>query len=213
MTSVNREVKNYYATDKLNRGYKIEDEKAVLTEEVVNAYPKTEKKYEFLLPPTEVIAEYEALYPGALERIIKIAEKEQLKKHETEKAILSANEISRRIGGLFGVLAIAIISSASFQIAQLNLVTSIIFSAIAFGSIFGISLISYLRINTGYRANSRYQSNRFKGPYKQGFKDSASKNEKYSANSSQDKSSDKTFDEKPNFTDKKKFFKPKRRKF
>jgi uncharacterized membrane protein len=208
MTSVNREVKNYYATDKLNRGYKMEDEKAVLKEEVANSSPKLEKKYEFLLPPTEVIAEYEALYPGALERIIKIAEKEQQKKHETEKAILSSNEISRRIGGLFGVLAIAIISSTSFQIASIDLFTSIIFSAIAFGSIFGVSLISYLRMNTGYRGNNRYQNNRFKGPYKEGFKDSASKNEKYSTSSA-----DKAFDEKPNFSDKKKFFKSKRRKF
>lgn len=142
---IKKEVKNYYAEDKLNKGYS-----ATSLNKITNS-----SNPESLLPPVEVISAYEEIYPGTLEKIIKITEKEQERRYEIEKITHAAYERSRRLGALFGVVSIAIISSAAVQISQRDLKTAIIFSIIAFASIFGISFLSTIR--SGFKPN-KYRS-------------------------------------------------------
>jgi uncharacterized membrane protein len=142
-----KEVKNYYTDDKLNKGY------AKSINKPRDSNPDSP------LPPIEVISAYEEIYPGTLEKILKIAEKEQERRFEVEKITASAHERSRRLGALFGVLSIAIISSAAVQISQKDLNTAIIFACIAFASIFGIALLS--TIKSGSRPNRFRAENNF----------------------------------------------------
>ncbi len=72
-----------------------------------------EEKYE-VLPPPEVLAEYEEISAGATKRLLSLAEREQQHRHRLEEAYLIQQVKTQRIGQLFGfvvAMVIAIMSS------------------------------------------------------------------------------------------------------
>ncbi|NDB83933.1 MAG: hypothetical protein EB127_14600 [Alphaproteobacteria bacterium] len=146
-----KEVKKYYHDDRLNRGYPtdLEEGKGATkskTHEASHPSPNKRNRLEGFLPPIEVLSKYEDEIPGSFAQIMKLAEEEQKIKYQTEALEIEANYRAVRIGKVFGVFVVAIISWTVMFLAVYGIFAAIIFAAIAFSSIFGISLMSFLKL-------------------------------------------------------------------
>lgn len=124
-------VKKFYSDDKLNKGYSTKKDKNIPS--IID------------LPSLDLLERYEEYYPGVTKKIMQLAEEEQKKKYALEKAIIAANQRSERLGAFFNLLVIVSICSATYKISETDINSALSFAAIAFGSIFAISLFSYLR--------------------------------------------------------------------
>ncbi len=153
--SEKKEVKNFYSNDRLNKGYPKDSEVDIQKKQVETPLPG--RKFESFLPPIEVISEYEAISPGILNKIVKMAQLEQEQRFAMEKATSIANEKARKLSAILGVMAVAVISAASVKLAEIDIKTALLFAGIAFGSVFGISLLSYCK-GSKYR-NDRHNRN------------------------------------------------------
>lgn len=133
-----KEMKKFYSEDKLNKGYS-----NLSTNNLESK--KTSDQFSDVLPPLEVIQEYEELYPGTLDKILKLAEQEQNQKYQIEQVNISARERGYRMGALAGIFSLIIISSASYKIATVNSQLSALFFVSAFIAVFAISFLSYIK--------------------------------------------------------------------
>lgn len=71
-----KETKKYFNTTRLNKGYSSYNDRR---EDDVHMI---KRKYQHILPPIDVVNEYENLYPGTLEKIIKMAQRDQMNKKD-----------------------------------------------------------------------------------------------------------------------------------
>ncbi len=147
----NRHVKKYYDNDRLNRGYK-EDS---VTSSYVEKTPEENiaQKYEYLLPPVEVISEYEEIFPGTLDKILNMAKKEQELKYELEKCSIIAAEKAKKLGAIFAFFITSVICASTVKIASSDLYSALIFSLVAFSAVFGVALLSKFGFARNYRNN------------------------------------------------------------
>ncbi len=159
--NINKRMKTYYGNDRLNRGHKVETEIKNYAEKT--AEENISLKYEYLLPPIEVLSGYEEIFPGTLERILNMAKKEQELKYELEKCSLLVAEKVKKLGIIFAFLIICVICTSAACIAYTDLKTALIFSLIAFSAVFGVSLLSKFSSGRNFRYNNRnktyYQNN------------------------------------------------------
>ncbi len=153
--SKTQEVKNFYSNDRLNKGYpKLEEAEIVSKQSDISPPPSHPgKRFESFLPPIEVITEYEEFSPGILNKIVKMAQLEQEQRFAMEKITVLANDKARRLSAIFGLMAVTVISASAVKMAEIDIKTSLLFSMIAFGSIFGISLLSFIK-------SSKYRNDR-----------------------------------------------------
>ena len=63
------------------------------------------------LPPPGILAGYETALPGSAERILKMAEKEQVFSHKQEARIVSANIAAEKQGMTFGFIFLVVMCS------------------------------------------------------------------------------------------------------
>jgi uncharacterized membrane protein len=152
-----KEVKSFYGNDRLNKGY-VEEQVEITGVEKAPTSPVS-RKYDNLLPPIEVITEYEDIYPGTFEKIIKMAEAEQKQKFLMDQAASIAYEKSRRLGALFGMFTAALICVTTYKLAEKDLVTGLIFALAGFGAVFGLSFASMFR-RPSHENRNRHHHNR-----------------------------------------------------
>ncbi|XVN40275.1 MAG: DUF2335 domain-containing protein [Rickettsia endosymbiont of Argas persicus] len=82
-----KETKSFFnKNNRLNKGYA----KTFSVNESDNNFYR--KKFEHILPPIDVITEYENIYPGTLEKLINMAQKEQAHKHDIDHKNLKRQE-------------------------------------------------------------------------------------------------------------------------
>lgn len=62
------------------------------------------ESYSGPLPPPEVLARYEAITPGAAERIIAMAERQSVHRQELESAVIHGNLTAQRVGQRYGLI-------------------------------------------------------------------------------------------------------------
>lgn len=135
-----RETKKFfYENNTLNKGYAKND---------------AENMYNNLLndnlPPSEVLAEYESLYPGSTERFIKIIEDEQKHRHAMDNKIIHLEAQYKRFGQIFLLFIIAILSYTSYAILKNDYaVAGLIFIITSFTSI--ITLIIKMNTKNSYK--------------------------------------------------------------
>lgn len=130
-----REVKSFFIEDNsLNKGYERDGK---LDESTHNVY---HKKLHKNMPPVDVIAAYEALYPGTIDKLLE----EKLKERSSE--ILSNNITgaiaikARAVTGLFNLLSVSIICYAFLSLVHRGMwIQGEIFAAVAFVGLFMIS--------------------------------------------------------------------------
>ncbi len=104
------EVKKFFVTNnRLNKGHAGSSQ---MDQRGKNFYVK---KFEHLLPPVEMMAEYEYIYPGTLKKLIEMSENEQrhihqlnVKNAEISKQVAYNEQIFSRIYSLLFFLFIAI---------------------------------------------------------------------------------------------------------
>ncbi|MBP7190053.1 MAG: hypothetical protein KA998_02260 [Rickettsiaceae bacterium] len=127
-----REVKSFFIeNNSLNKGY-VRDNKS--DDSVDNVY---HKKLHKNMPPVDVIAAYEALYPGTIDKIVD----ERLKQRGQEvlsKNITGAITIkARAITGFFNFLSVAVICYVFLSLVKNDMwLVGLVFTAIAFGGFF-----------------------------------------------------------------------------
>lgn len=164
--SKTQEVKNFYSNDRLNKGYPKLEEAEIVSKQSDIAPPSSHpgKRFESFLPPIEVITEYEEFSPGILNKIVKMAQLEQEQRFAMEKITIMANDKARRLSAICGLMAVAVISASAVKMAEIDIKTSLLFAMIAFGSIFGISLLSFIKSskyrNDRMRNNMQYNNNK-----------------------------------------------------
>lgn len=130
-----KEVKSFFVEDNtLNRGYSVESEAAHKW--------SPRKKVNDILPPPDVLAVYEDMYPGTLEKILSALDKEQQHQHRMNELSMKMRLKAEKIGRVFGVFSIVIISYAVVELAKAGmLVGGLIFALIAFACIYSISYV------------------------------------------------------------------------
>ncbi|MCB1201327.1 MAG: DUF2335 domain-containing protein [Leptospiraceae bacterium] len=69
------------------------------------------------LPPPAIIERYDAVLPGAAERILKMAENQSAHRHEIEKTVIKQNGLKSLLGQIFGlVIAMTVICGGFWMI-------------------------------------------------------------------------------------------------
>jgi uncharacterized membrane protein len=140
------EVKNFYGTDKLNKGFSEEEAKLH-----IKASANSLKEH---LPESGIFAAYEEIKPGTIEKILEIAKEEQKRKIKLDEAALNINEKIQKLGVVSGLLALVIICATTYKIAMIDINSGLIFSGMSFLAIFSVSITSYLTKNITNRSVS-----------------------------------------------------------
>jgi uncharacterized membrane protein len=114
-----------------------------------------------MLPPIEVISEYEALYPGVLDRLIKIAEKEQSAKHALDVQELESRMKAIKRGQNFGIIALLALCVVTIFIGILGETTmhAVLFFVLGVFPLYLVSLMSYRKLN---KLDGGYKEDRYR---------------------------------------------------
>lgn len=132
-----KENKKFFDNNRLNKGYN----------KVVNFHQSdanlNRKKYRHVLPPIEIIEQYEELHPGTLLQLLDMAQGEQNHRHAMDLLEIEKHARAAKLGRMFALIFVAIISVVTlvFILIGSPLVASI-FAISAFASITIISYIS-----------------------------------------------------------------------
>ncbi|MCC2646476.1 MAG: hypothetical protein K0R02_541 [Rickettsiaceae bacterium] len=147
-----KETKKFFGTDsRLNKGYS----ETNLRESDSSFY---RKRFEDIFPPVDIIEAYENLHEGATEKLIALAEKEQEHRQNMEKATLAVYERSKRLGIFFALFTVLIIGYVSLELFRLDKnLEAFIFFTVAYGAIFGVSFLYYIKSNKN-RGERRIQA-------------------------------------------------------
>lgn len=70
------------------------------------------------LPPPEALAAFDAIVPGAAERILVMAEKQQTHRHQLESQVVSSNSFAQRLGPILGFVLAALIVLGGFWLIE-----------------------------------------------------------------------------------------------
>jgi uncharacterized membrane protein len=119
-----REIKHFFrsATNVLNKGHLEQS-----TQETRNSI-----RIDKILPPIEVISEYEAIYPGTLEKALAIAQKEQEHRHKMNSRFLTSSSLTRVLGQLFGAFSVASVCFIVVKLCLIGLAQNALYVAIAY---------------------------------------------------------------------------------
>ena len=131
-----KKIKTFFANDnKLNKGYaKMHNPR----ESDTSFYSK---KFEHILPPINLISEFESINPGTLEKMIDMAEREQHHRHAIDLINIESYNKAKKLGKLFSIILVSILCITTLFLALFaNIFSSMIFCSVAFFSI-GLSFI------------------------------------------------------------------------
>lgn len=148
-----KERKKFFDNNRLNRGYK----------KVIN-YKQSDinvirQKFKHILPPIDLINEYEEVSPGTLDKLLDMAKSEQNHRHMLE---ISANDKYYKavnMGRYFSLVLVAIISIASIALTLLH--QEYIALGFIFASFFAIGGASYF-LNKEPKKLANFDAHQFK---------------------------------------------------
>lgn len=134
-----KETKNFFTkNNRLNKGYS----KPLNSREQDNNFYR--KKFEHILPPIDVMSEYENIHPGTLEKLINMAQKEQTHRHALELKNLEVQEKAIKVSNICAlVFGMFLLSSIIFLI----LLEKFIIAGIMILFIIGFGVICLKKIN------------------------------------------------------------------
>jgi len=141
-----KEIKTFFTNDnRLNKGY---TKTQNLRESDKSHY---RKKFEHILPPIDLISEYESLNPGTLAKMIDMAEREQHHKHAIDLINIESYNRTKKIGRIFAVLLVFFICITTLLLTiYASIMSSMIFCITAFLS---IAIGSIMATKKSYGAN------------------------------------------------------------
>lgn len=120
------EIKSFFVEDNtLNKGYAANSNN--------NHKWSPRKRVNDILPPPDVLAVYEDMHPGTFEKILAALDKEQQHQHQMNELSLRMQMKAQKMGRIFALLIVSIISYAALEFAQAGMLTGgLIFTAISF---------------------------------------------------------------------------------
>ncbi|NRB10805.1 MAG: DUF2335 domain-containing protein [Rickettsiaceae bacterium] len=149
--------KKFFEHDSLNKGY-------AKTDNVSNSGSNNIKqKYRHILPPIDMVEQYEELYPGTFKQLINMSEQEQKHRHSIERLqIEKANKLLYigKIFSLFFIIAICITTVVLSLVG--DFIEVAIFAVAAFLTVIVVSSLNYSinkKNNYSDRGNNAIRSN------------------------------------------------------
>lgn len=138
-----KEIKTFFTKDnRLNKGYP----KTPNIREQDSSYYR--KKFEHILPPIDLISQYEDINPGTLARLIDMAEREQHHKHAIDLVNLENFNRAQKMGRICALIFVSLICLTTIFLAiSGKILIALIFSSSAFLAIGLTSAISANKIN------------------------------------------------------------------
>ena len=140
-------IKNFFDNTRLNKGY----DETTIVKEKTNNY----NKFDQIAPSLDSLILYEKLHPGATKILLDYLEKEQSHRLNLNNLNFTYMQRSFIIGKYFGLTILALICYTTLQIIKTgNTLLGFLFIVVAFGSLFGISTLSYFRKKVNNQAYS-----------------------------------------------------------
>ena len=161
-----KETKNFFDTNRLNKGY------STISINKQSDVELSANKYKHLLPDIDIMAEYEEMSPGTINKIFDMAKKEQNHRHSIDLLNIEKHARAIKMGRIFSLVVVAIIAIATIILA-LNeyYIISSVFSVAAFAAIGIVSIIqSGKRFDNKFvRKNNNHHHNRTHNYKTKGF--------------------------------------------
>lgn len=138
-----KETKTFFGNDnRLNKGY------AKLPNQVESNNNLYRKKFEHLLPPIDLMEEYENLNPGTLAKLIDMAQKEQIHRHSAELLSIKTYASTTKLGKIFALIFTSLVCVTTLLLVLIGgFITAIVFAGLAFSSVIAVSFLQYKRSN------------------------------------------------------------------
>ncbi len=118
-----KESKSFFASNnRLNKGYlKVSNN----PRDKDNSFYR--KKFEHVMPPIDLMEEYENIYPGTLAKLIVMAEKEQIHRHQRDIKSIEVYESITKKGKLSAIIFMIMVCITTVVLAMLGhfMITSI----------------------------------------------------------------------------------------
>ena len=131
-----KETKRFFDNNRLNKGYRN-----------IPNYNKSDKgqirsQFSHVLPPIDMIEQYEELYPGTLETLIDMAKNEQQHRHAVSINLQQKYDKARNMGRIFSLILIGLICFTTLILGfSGNIILGSVFAMSAFACIAYISYI------------------------------------------------------------------------
>ena len=149
-----KEIKTFFNKDnKLNRGYK----KMSNPREADDSFYR--KKFEHLLPPIDILNEYENIYPGTLAKLMEMTQKEQQHRQAAELIYAENYKLAVKMGRNGLVMAIIAICITTIILAYINDMIPVLFPLLGFSMISLLALLAHIRMTRKRNFDHRNQRN------------------------------------------------------
>ncbi|MDG1436383.1 MAG: DUF2335 domain-containing protein [Rickettsiaceae bacterium] len=154
-----RETKKFFDNNRLNRGSsKVYNNKQSDASIVA-------RKYQHVLPPIDIMEQYEELNPGSSAKLFQMAEKEQSHRHSLEMKAIDSEKRANCFGRIFALLFVCIVAIVALALFILgSIILASVFTVSAFSSVAFVSYMSSKgnrRREIGYnKYNNNNHSNR-----------------------------------------------------
>lgn len=129
-----KESKKYFENNRLNKGYsKISNYKQ-------NDLNQIRHQFKHVLPPVDIMEEYEEMCPGTFAKLLDMAECEQNHRHSVELVIQEKYNRATTLGRYFSLILVSVISLSTLILALFGeQIVASIFASSAFACIYMIS--------------------------------------------------------------------------
>ena len=132
-----KETKKFFENNRLNRGY------ARIANPQKSDITIMRERYKHILPPLDLIAEYEDLRPGTFNRLLNMVETEQRHRHAADILVVEKNEKANKLGRLCSLVFVFLICITMLILSLQGGVISVIsFAILALLAV--ITLVSFL---------------------------------------------------------------------
>lgn len=157
MNEIMKETKKFFTSNNLNKGYA----KAMpeIKTESVNANSQLGLGY---LPPVQILAEYEELFPGFVEKLLKIAEQEQKHRHHLELEEQKKAQKAEILGKFFGMIMLVVLAVVVFLLCIIGSEEAgIILTVLSFSTVVFFYFRSNKKIDRSRKNHSEPQNAKF----------------------------------------------------
>lgn len=139
--------KKFFYNNRLNKGYsKIHNN----NQTDLNI---ARQKYQSMLPPIDMMEEYEELYPGTLDKLLDMAQKEQHHRHSLNLLEIKNHTKATAFGRICALIFISIIVISSISLALLGFM--LLAALLITVSFISITIVSY------YHSNQQQKNSKF----------------------------------------------------
>jgi len=153
-----KETKKFFDNNRLNRGY------SRVSNVRQNDASLIRRKYQHVLPPIDMMEQYEELNPGTFEKLFDMADKEQNHRHSMDLLTMEKHSRATRLGRMFALVFIALVSITTLiLVAAKSIISASVFAISAFAC---ITIVSYFYSKSSIQKESTRNRQNKSRPYR-----------------------------------------------